>query len=281
MKYLSQITFVFLIAVTFACGGGGSNEKEQTSTSESKEKTEETTTSNSNDAEEKLCYYTNAGMFVSLSLIIKGNTVTGSTARGSTPSRIEEFGNIKEGTKQGNKLILTFVLVNTRTGKGIGETYQEVWVMKENQLVQELKEGEEMRYSISEPLEKETCNESTRFSYETPKAEAPKSYEYDGVMNGKLKIKMFLTIKPNPEDKSITLFEGYYYYLSQGKDKKIALKGQRSIHSPMALVLNEVEGEKTFGKFMIEGFEFSEELTCTWLSADDKKQMQTVLTPVK
>jgi hypothetical protein len=275
MKLVSQIIFAVLIAFACACGGGGSKEKEKTDTTQTKETAE----GKNNEAEEKLCYYSTSGAFVSLNLIIKGSAVSGSAKRGSTPGRISEYSNIKEGTKSGNKLTLSFITVDTETGQGIGETYQEVWLMKGNGLVPEAEGDEASVYAV--PLEKTNCEESTQFKYEASKAEAPQSYEFDGVMNGKIKIKMFLTIKPDAEDKSMTLYEGYYYYLNQGKDKKIALKGARSVRSPMALELNEVVGEKTFGKFMIEAFELNEEFTCTWLSADGKKEMKTVFTPVK
>jgi hypothetical protein len=275
MKLVSQIVFVLII--TFACGGGGSKEEEKTDTTQTKEKTEEITENSSE--EEKNCYYSPSGAFVSLNLIIKGGAVSGSTQRGSTPGRISEYANIKEGTKNGNKLTLTFITVDTETGQGIGETYREVWLMKGDGLVPEAEGDEASVYAV--PLEKTKCEESAKFNYEASKAEAPQSYELDGVMNKKIKIKMFLTAKPDAEDKSITLYEGYYYYLNQGKDKKIALKGARSMRSPAPLELNEVVGEKTFGKFMIEGFEFSEEFTCTWVSADGKKEMQTVFKPTK
>jgi hypothetical protein len=268
--------FILGIIAFLASCGGGSKEKEKSDTTQSKEDTAEV---KSNEAEEKLCYYSTSGAFVSLNLIIQGNTVTGSTHRGSTPGRILEYSNIKEGVKSGNKLTLSFITVDTETGQGIGETYQEVWLMKGDGLVPEAEGDEASVYAV--PLEKTDCNESTKFKYEASKAEAPQSYELDGVMNGKIKIKMFLTAKPDPEDKVTTIFEGYYYYLSQGKDKKIDLKGYSNGRSVMAMELNEVVGEKTFGKFMIEGLPFGEEFTCTWVSADGKKEMETVFKPVK
>jgi hypothetical protein len=278
MKYASQIVFVLIITLIFACGGDGSNEKEQAETAQTKEKATEANEESSNATEEKRCFFSKTQFHNAYAnFILKGNTVTG-MMRYETPKAemtLYEIYNVK-GIKTGDKLTLTLTVIDTDTGQGLGNTMEGVWIMKGD----ELSPIQEDVYGV---LKKTTCKENALFKAEAPEVVAPQSYEFDGLMNGKIKIKMFLTSKPNPEDKKTILYEGYYYYLNQGKDKKIDLKG---ITNTMGfLQLDEVVGEKTFGKFMIEqAFNLSnlgEEFTCTWVSADDKKQMKTVLTSAK
>ncbi|MCU0445595.1 MAG: hypothetical protein MUE85_11830 [Microscillaceae bacterium] len=270
MKQVSQIVFVFLITFSFACGGGGSKEKEKADTTQAKE-----TAGNTSEGE-KLCFFSKTQFHtVSANLIIKGNTVTGMmryiTPKAGAP--LYTIYNVK-GTKTGEKLALTLTVIDNETGQGLGELWEGVWIMKGDELSPE-------KEDVSGVLKKMTCAENASFEAKAASETiAPRSYEFDGLMNGKIKIKMFLTSKPNPEDKRTILYEGYYYYLSQGKDKKIELKGVTNVFN--FLQLDEVVGEKTFGKFMIEqAFTLDEEFTCTWISADDKKQMQTVLKSAK
>lgn len=273
---MKKVLFIVTSMVFLVACGGGSKEKEKSDTTQTKEKSEETTEDKSGGTEEKLCFAAEEQLTKAYAnFIIKGKTVTG-MMRYETPKAgmtLYEVGNVK-GTKEGDKLTLTFTTVDTDTGQGLGESREEIWMLKGDELTQE-------EENVTGNLKKITCAENAEFQAEAPKAEDPQSYELDGVMNGKLKIKMFLTSKPDPEDKVTTIFEGYYYYLSQGKGKKIDLKGYSNARSVMAMELNEVVGEKTFGKFMIEGMPFGEEFTCTWVSADGKKEMKTVLKPAK
>jgi hypothetical protein len=264
MKLVSQIIFAGLITIAFACGGE-SKEKEKADS-----KSEET--AENSGEEQKLCFVSEEQLTKAYAnFILKGNTVSG-TFRYETPKAgmtLFELSNVK-GTKDGDKLTLTFSIVDNDEGKGIGESREEIWFMKGD----ELSPKEE---NVAGNLKKTACAENAEFKAETPKneAEAPQSYEFDGVMDGKVKIKMFLTEKPNPEDKKEKIVEGYYYYLSQGKDKKIDLKGSTDVM--LVSRINEVVGEKTFGRFTgsINNGDF------VWTSADGKKEMKVVVTPSK
>ncbi len=268
---MKKVLFVIAsMAFLLACGGGAGEKADTTQTEEESEEN-----AKSNEAEEKLCFAAEEQLTKAYAnFIIQGKTITG-MMRYETPKAgmtLYEVGNVK-GTKEGDKLTLTFTTVDTDSGQGLGESREEVWTLKGNELIQE-------EENVTGNLKKITCTENAEFEAEAPKAEAPQSYEFDGLMNVKIKIKMFLTSKPNPEDKKTSLFEGYHYYLTQGKSKKIDLRG---IANTMGfLQLDEVVGEKTFGKFMIEqSFNLEEEFTCTWISADGEKEMETVLKPAK
>ncbi|GAB4402913.1 MAG: hypothetical protein OHK0053_27310 [Microscillaceae bacterium] len=262
------ILIIFIQALC-ACGGGRSQEAQDTAQVESKETTQEA----NNGAEVRLCFASEAQLTKAYAnFIIKGNIVTG-TLQYVTPKAgmtLFELCDVN-GTKEGNQLKLTLSTVDTDTGQGIGETREENWILKGDVLTQEQED-------VVGALSKIVCDEDASFKAEAPKDGEAQSYELDGVMDGKIKIKMHLSARPNPEDKKTTLFEGYYYYLSQGKDKKIDLKG---IANTMGfLPLEEVVDGKTFGKFMIDqSFNIGEGLECIWISADGKKEMQTVLKP--
>lgn len=272
LKNYFTLCLFFLAAYTLSSCGGESN-KTTAQNSDSTQTTAQNTETSSK--EERLCFASQGMTNGTCNLIIKGEEVTGRMLR-STPKAgmvLYEDCNVT-GKKAGNKLTLTFTVVDNDRGNGIGNTYEEVWFMDEKKLYQE-------EDNVTGPLKKVVCDEYAKFEAQVMEEMIPEeTYEYDGLMDGKIKIKMTLTTKPNPEDKKEMLCEGNYYYVKQGKDKKIDLKGY---YAPGLLPLHlfEMVGPKEYGKFIIDSMtDFSSEFTCTWVSEDEKTELETVFTPI-
>lgn len=273
---MKKTSLLPLILTLFMSCGGGTQENNNTA-SDSTQNQENTQTSEENrDAGEKLCFASEGPTTFGYSfLIIQGNQVKG-RMRTETPKAgmtlYEECS--VSGTKEGETLKLTLTTVDTDEGQGIGDTRQENWILK----------GDELTLPDDNliGLQKKISCEGAYFEAKAMEAAEPQSYELDGLMDTKLKIKMFLNVKPSEEDKKMLDCEGYYYYISQGKDKKIDLKGSYLFGPFTPLELFEKQGDKSFGKFMIDAStNFGSEFECVWISADGKKELKTTFKPAK
>ncbi len=223
--------------------------------------------------EEKLCFVADTELTKAYAnFIVKGNRLEG-LVRYETPKAgmtLYEVCSIT-GSKEGKRLSLTLTTTDTDTGQGLGASRKEVWILQGDSLVQE-------GTNVSGNLRKVACEENAPFRAEAPAQEVSQTYHFEGTMGAATKIEMFLTAKPHPEDKKNKLWEGYY--LVDGQDKKVRLKG---LSNAMGLLELEASAEgKTLGKFMIEeNFAFNENFACIWLSADGQQELETMLKAVK
>lgn len=225
------------------------------------------------EVEEKFCFVADAQLTKAYAnLIIKGNSLQG-LLRYETPKagmNLYEVCSIT-GQKKGDTLTLTLTTADTDTGQGLGASRKEVWILQGDMLVPK-------EENVSGVLKKVSCDAQASFSAEAPPNEAPQTYKLEGMMGGTTKIEMLLSAQPNPEDKKTTLWEGYY--LAEGKNTKISLKG---LSNSMGVLELEASAEgNALGKFMIEAdLAHNEQITCIWIDAKDQKELETVLRVVK
>lgn len=86
---------------------------------------------------------------------------------------------------------------------------------------------------------------------------------YEGTINGNLKIQMYLEYKG--EEASRSVYEGWYYYESQGSSKKIQLKG---IYFSAQFIIDESVNGKSTGQFRL--FPADEDYRGEWTGENAK-----------
>lgn len=98
------------------------------------------------------------------------------------------------------------------------------------------------------------------------KAQSKGQY-YEGTINGNLKIQMYLEYKGEEEMGGMTrsVYEGWYYYESQGSHKKIKLKG---LYFSAQFILDEEVNGKSTGQFTL--FPADESYQGEWTSPKGK-----------
>ena len=182
-----------------------------------------------------------------------------------------------EGTRDGNDLDLTFSVTDSDSGNDIGESHTENWIINGDKLVS----SDESPFLNN--LQKEECAEGMSFQNEVAEIDtAPATYYYSGKIDDKLEVKMVLNRSVDPEDPKIDIIKGYYYYLSQGEDKKITLEGSINYEVVMPSFLIEVADGKEYGRFvhwMAWIQQLGEQINCIWVSADGDKELDVVLNP--
>ncbi|WP_026999536.1 hypothetical protein [Eisenibacter elegans] len=98
---------------------------------------------------------------------------------------------------------------------------------------------------------------------------------YNGTINGNLKIQLKLEYKgteAGPNGMNRDAYEGWYYYESQGKEKKIALEGE---FFSGQLFLNEMVDGKITGTFTLNSSD--DGFTGEWQAPNSTKAMKVVL----
>lgn len=279
MKQLRYLFLLSIISLFSACGGG-----EQTS--KQGEDTQNTTAQDSPEVLENkdgqaLCFASQEGLTqLYMNLYLNEDQISG-TAEYITPKSDRTLFSVceLEGTKENNTFQLQFKVTEANDGVEVGTQYDEIWTLEGDQLLASYEDA------LILSLNKITCDpeaDTERMAIREAEEEFTPSNEfyYEGVINDKLKIQMFLVGEPDFEDDTRTLITGYYYYESQGADKTIELEGSLVDQIDMPSFLVEVKDGKEYGRFVIEpGFTLGQSLECLWVSADGSKEYTTLLTP--
>lgn len=291
MKFSSLFFSLMFALFLFACGGASQEVQEETeepTEASSEENASENEAGNADAKVELVCmeYFTERGEAY-YNLRFEGNEVTGVAdhIHHTDDGTFTEYFNIK-GSRDGDRLKFTLTLSDGNYGGEIGDSYPEEWVYY----------GEEMsppnpdEESFAPFLDKVPC-EGDGYFYREPGVMAEgldlgfesSNYRYEGVIDGQYDIVMELEARPLPGDASVQIVEGYYYYKSQGADKKIRLEGSIAeevdvIGVPNMLV--EVKDGKEYGRFVLEpGDRLGEKLYCSWYDQSGEKELEAMLVP--
>ncbi len=286
----SNLFFSLLFGLSLlACGGGSEVQEDTTETTETSEEGNgpEAEAPSEDAGVELVCMeFASAQKEVYYNLRFEGNEVTGVADHyhNTDQGTYTEYYNIK-GTRAGDQLKLKLTLSDGNYGNDVGSSYAEQWVYS----------GESMgapdpEESIVPGLERFPC-EGDGYFYREPGIMADgldfgtetNTYRYEGVIDGKYDIVMELEASLSPEDATITLLTGYYYYKSQGADKKIQLEGSIAEEVDVMGVPNmlvEVKDGKEYGRFVLEpGDRLGEKIYCSWFDASAEKELDAMLVP--
>lgn len=295
MKLLkTSITKLFFLSIAFgvmlsSCGGSKTNENADTTkatdttqkanTSENTNEGESSGSSDdiSSDTETTMCFEAKGLTIVSTNFRINGDQVTGTHYVRTPKAGMELYANYNlKGTKKGNNIDVDMTLIASNNMFGIGETSKMSWVIQGGKLVNPKRPDD-----LGGTQEKIACAEGTLFELKPEKTsgEDPFSGKYNlsGTINGNLKIKMFIETSKGSEP-GYTAYNGWYYYVSQGPDKKIELKGEIPGAGIMDGEVKEFTNGNHTGSFMIPAAtDLKDGLDCQWTDVAKKKALEVSL----
>ncbi|OJJ17544.1 hypothetical protein BKI52_27155 [marine bacterium AO1-C] len=273
-----------------SCGGGAkkseNNDSTKTTDTTKQANTEEdtgkgdianTTDNTSSDTETTMCFEAKGLTIVTTNFKIKGDQVTGTHYVRTPKSDTELYANFSfKGTKKGNTIDGMMTLIASNNLFGIGEPSKMSWVIKGDELVTPGKEDD-----IGGVQKKISCSEGTLFELKPQKSEVDDpfsgKYNLSGSINGKLKVKMYIETSKG-DDPGTTAYKGWYYYESQGPDKKIQLKGVVPGAGIMDGEVKEFTNGKHSGSFMIpSATDLSQGLDCEWTDVAKSKALPVSL----
>jgi len=284
--------YAFVLGMVLSsCGGAKNNENndstkaadttKNTSQSEGESSTITGETNTTKDApsneEVTMCFEAPGLTIVTTNFKIKGDQVTGTHILRTPKSDTELYANFSfKGTKKGNTIDGMMTLISSNNLFGIGKPSKMSWVIEGDELVDPGKKDD-----IGGRQKKINCAEGTLFELKPQKAETEDAfsgkYNLSGTINGKLKIKMYIETSKGDEP-GTTAYKGWYYYESQGADKKIELKGVVPGAGIMDGEVQEFTNGKHSGSFMISaGTDLSEGLNCEWTDVAKKKALSVSL----
>ncbi|MEO1655753.1 MAG: hypothetical protein AAFU64_19580 [Bacteroidota bacterium] len=277
MKTLKLLLFGMIVLAFWACGGG--EESSETEESRPEASTENPEASGpENRTEKRLICAANEDELTKLylNLEFEGDIIRG-VADYVTPKAgftVYSYYNVK-GSRNGNKLDLQLTLTESDHLKDIGKSHNEVWILDvaSGTITPDFE-------SVVPPLQIQDCSDEPVLYREAKEVDlSAKSYDYEGSIDAKLPIKMHLDLEPSTENPTVLMANGYYYYESQGSDKKITLSGSLvDENSPMPGFLIEMADGKEYGRFVVDpGTDVSQGFSCTFVSADGEKELEVEL----
>lgn len=277
MKTLKLLLFGMVALAFWACGGG--EESSETEESRPEASTENPEASGpENRTEKRLICAANEDELTKLymNLEFEGDIIRG-VADYVTPKAgftVFSYYNV-EGSRKGDKLDLTLTLTESDNMKGIGESHNEVWILDvaSGTITPDFE-------SVLPPLQIQDCSDEPVLYREAKEADlSARSYDFEGTIDNKLRVKMHLDLEPSAENPTDLMASGYYYYESQGSDKKITLSGSLvDENSSMPGFLIEMADGKEYGRFVVDpGTDVSQGFSCIFVSADGEKELDVDL----
>ena len=257
-----------------SCGGGKTGEKTDTTKNANNGENAGTNETNASKNTEPslMCFESSGETVVSTYLKLAGDKVTGVYIM-RTPGEVDlHYSYNIAGTKTGNKIDATITLMASDDSVGVGVTEKRTWTMEGDQLI-----NAQGKDAFGGTQGKIPCEGETPFELKPQQVSAnAMKYNLSGTINKKLKVKMYLETTEKTAGEFI--YKGWYYYDSQGPDKKIKLKGAISKNGIMPSYLDEFTEGKRSGSFVIPiEVDLDKGLECFWNDPDNKNNFAVSL----